>query len=302
MKIVAKTFGESEKNILNMFQPGITFEYNDNQYKVTLSGKPTCKKGEPKTDIYIEAQDTMTAKRMEFKISFKKQNADFLENKTNAERAAQLFGDNWSNIISTATENLRTNFKERPLIYKTKFKRTEAGAITLGWKFELLNKQSGELSGDISLTHDQIVDVYAGKNLSIEKRDALVNGKLIPASGIANFILFEDAPINNVQDAVNALITIDDYVIQHPKVYFACKALNYRTFRQKYDGNRPLAVYVKWCVENGKLAHKLCFETPLVYGGHEAAKNLKDSLDQLNIKTTDDINDNNVKDTTIIYK
>lgn len=302
MKIMAKTFSESEKKIINMFQPETTFDYKGKTYKVTLAGKPTCKKGEPKTDIYIEAHNILTSERTEFKISFKKQNADFLENKTNAERAAQLLGDNWSSIISTATENLRANFEERPLIYKNKFKRTEAGAITLGWKFELLNKASGELSSDMSLTHAQVVDVYAGTNLSSEKKDAIVNGTKIPGSGIANFILFEDKPINNAQEAINSLITINDYVIDHPKVYFACKALNYRTFHQKYDGNRPLGVYVKWYVENGKLSHKLCFKTPLLYGGHEAAKNLTDSLAQLNIKTTDEIDETNVKDITIIYQ
>ena len=55
-------------------------------------------------------------------------------------------------------------------IYKEAFKKTEKGAITLGWKFELLNKPAGELSGKMSLTKQQIYDVYAGTNLSEEKR------------------------------------------------------------------------------------------------------------------------------------
>ena len=56
-----------------------------------------------------------------------------------ADRAEQLFGENWVNIIEQSTMAIRDRFEERMLIYKNKFKRTEKGAITLGWKFELLS-------------------------------------------------------------------------------------------------------------------------------------------------------------------
>lgn len=55
-------------------------------------------KGEPKTDIYVLAKDEKDITR-EFKISYKKPNADFLENKTSAERAELLFGSHWKNIV-----------------------------------------------------------------------------------------------------------------------------------------------------------------------------------------------------------
>ena len=80
------------------------------------------------------------------------------------------------------------------LIYKSAFQRTDAGAITLGWKFELLNVPSGDLSGDMHLSYNQVVDVYAGTNLSADKRDASVNGRPIANSGVANYILFEEQP------------------------------------------------------------------------------------------------------------
>lgn len=57
-----------------------------------------------------------------------------------ADRAVQLFGEDWVNIIEQSTMAMSDRFEERMLIYKNKFKRTEKGAITLGWKFELLNK------------------------------------------------------------------------------------------------------------------------------------------------------------------
>lgn len=292
---MAKTFGEAERHILKLFKPDAIFHYDGNEYTVLKSGKPTCSSGEPKTDIYVCAKDLFQNDR-EFKISFKKENADFLENKTNAQRAAQLFGEHWDTIISESTSSLKSRFEERMLIYKEKLGRTERGAITLGWKFELLNVESGNLSGAMHLTKEQVVDVYAGTHLSVDKKDATVNGELIEDSGVANFILFEDQPISNIQEAANSLISIEDYVNQHPDVYFACKALNYRTFAEKYDGNRPLAVAVDWSVNNGKLSYNICYEDPLKHGGDEMANRLKTALNLLNVHTTDDLNESNVED------
>lgn len=151
------------------------------------------------------------------------------------------------------------------------------------------------------LNREQIIDVYAGTNLTEEKKNAIVDNKEIYNSGIANFILFEDAPIATAQDAINSLIPIHDYVDQHPDIYFACKALNYRTFVNKYDGNRPLAVYVKWFVENQKLDYKLCFNSPLT-PANGVYQDLKNALNLLKVKNTADLNEFNVKDITKIYE
>lgn len=48
------------------------------------------------------------------------------------------------------------------------------------------------------------------------------------------------------------MIPIDEYIKAHSDIYFACKTLNYRTFKQKYDGDRPLSVQVDWEVKEGK--------------------------------------------------
>lgn len=142
---MSKTFGFEEHKVLSLFSIDNTFSYKDKQFKIINSGKPTCKKGEPKTDIYVRAIDT-NSNIKEFKISFKKENAEFLENKTNAIRAEQLFGYKWKEIISASTAKLKSSFESKPLIYKSKLGRIEDGAITLGWKFELLNVKSGKLS------------------------------------------------------------------------------------------------------------------------------------------------------------
>ncbi|HDR1333843.1 TPA: hypothetical protein QB386_000580, partial [Pasteurella multocida] len=76
-------------------------------------------------------------------------------------------------------------------------------------------------------------------------------------------------------------------------IYFACKALNFRTFENKYDGNRPLAVQVQWDINNNKLTPTLLFDNPLNWNGNSVYDRLKSCLNQLNIETTDDINEEN---------
>ncbi len=296
---MAKDFGKEERRIKNILSPGTEFIYNDVKYIVLESGKPTCRNGEPKTDIYVLASFEGGTK--EFKISYKKGNADFLENKTSADRAEVLFGSEWAKFISSATSDISKAFSNKPLIYKKKFGRTDKGAFTLGWKFELLNKDSGELSNKINLTYQQVIDVYAGTNLPKDKRDALVNGKVISDSGIATHLLFGDN-YSSVEDIFDNLYTIEEYVDLHPNVYFACKALNYRCYKNKWDGNRPLAVYIDWSVVNGKLSYEIKFDKPLITKGNDVGNKLLDALKQLGIETDEDVTKDNVEDYQIVYE
>lgn len=290
-------FGDAERRILAFMTEGTEFVFQDKKYKVIFSGKTTCHKGEPKTDIYILAKSEHD--KTEIKISYKKENADFIENKMSAERAEQLFGTDWEGIIEQSTTAIRDRFEERMLIYKNKYKRTEKGAITLGWKFELLNKNSGDLSGKMLLTEEQVIDVYAGSNLSEDKRNAMVCGQVIEDSGIANYILM-DEDVHSAQDVIDKMIPITEYVKLHPDIYFACKALNYRTFAEKWDGDRPLSVQVFWDAEENKLVPKLVYDKPLTVKGNEVAGRLLQYMKLLNIKTTDDIDDDNAGTDRII--
>lgn len=290
-------FGDAERRILAFMVEGTEFVFQGKSYKVTLSGKPTCHKGEPKTDIYILAESAFG--EAEIKISYKKENADFIENKMSAERAEQLFGENWADIIERSTTAISKRFEERMLIYKNKFKRTEKGAITLGWKFELLNKNSGDLSGKMILTEKQVIDVYAGGNLAENKRNAMVAGKVIENSGVANYILMNEG-VHSAQDVIDKMVPIKEYVMMHPDIYFACKALNYRTFAGKWDGDRPLSVQVNWSAEENKLVPELVYDKPLTVKGNEVAGRLLYYMKMLNIKTTDDIDENNAGTDRII--
>ncbi len=152
----------------------------------------------------------------------------------------------------------------------------------------------------MNLTRDQVLDVYAGTNLIGDKKDASVEGRVIPNSGIANYILMNDL-IGTTQEVIDNLIPIERYVDMYPHIYFACKALNYRTFAGKWDGDRPLSVFVDWKAINGKLTPNLVFNQPLIIKGNEVGYRLIESLRSLGIRTTDDINENSISCTDFVY-
>lgn len=108
--------------------------------------------------------------------------------------------------------------------------------------------------------------------------------------------------VATAQEVIDNLYSIDEYVDKYPTVYFACKALNYRTYHDKYDGDRPLSVYVDWSIQNGKLTSTLVYNNPLNVKGTEVANRLKDALKALNIKTTKDITDDTVTNPSVILE
>lgn len=281
-------FGDAERRIIAYMRVGTRIFFENKEYQIVESGKPTCPYGEPKTDIYILAQSDND--QAEIKISYKKENADFIENKMKAERAEQLFGEDWEMIIEDSTKSIQDKFYNRQLIYREAAGRTEKGAITLGWKYELLNKPGGELSGKLNLTKEQVYSVYSGNNLDERKRNAYVNGTIINNSGVANYILVNNE-VNDAQSVIDSMVSINEYVEANPNIYFACKALNYRSFKRKWDGNRPLSVQVDWTNQNNKLKSELIFDRPLTLKGNEMAHRLMDVLEELEIETTDDIKD-----------
>lgn len=291
-------FGQAEKRIQHLFEQAHQVQFEGKMWQVVKVAKPTCDKGEPKTDIYVLLQHNDVTQ--EIKISYKKTNADFLENKMSAERAKLIFGQDWQNIIQHSTAQIKDQFLKKILVYKEKFGRTEKGSITLGWKFELVNKSGGELSGKLILTQNQLIDIYAGHNLPMDKQHAKVNGEIIPYSGVANYILVGQ-DFQSAEDVLVKMQSIDDYVAKNSDIYFACKALNYRTFPNKYDGDRPLAVQVDWEIINAKLTPNLTFNHPLHRKGNELANKLIACLSQLNVQTTDDLNTENLN-TTQIYE
>ena len=78
------TFGDAERNIQRLLAIGQSFVLSWVDYIIRKSGKPTCSKGEPKTDIYVLAESKDRALLVEIKISFKKENADFIGSLSNS--------------------------------------------------------------------------------------------------------------------------------------------------------------------------------------------------------------------------
>ena len=174
-------FSDTERRLIELLEVGVKFKFDGVEYTVSQpSCKPTVVKGECKTDVYVQTS-SVNGDRV-FKISVKQQNADFLENKMSHERAVEIFGSQADAIIMRATESIKENFLNTPIIYFERKGRTDAKSITLGWKFEFVNKTGGNLSASMQLTTRQIVDVYSGTSLPDDKKNAIVNGEEVTAA------------------------------------------------------------------------------------------------------------------------
>lgn len=280
---IIKSFSEIEEHIRNSFSIGSIFEKNGDNYKVLRSGKPRPSEGECKTDLYVEA--ISKNKKKEFKISIKKNNHEFLENKITLERALQIFGEDAPQIISNSTKQIKNMFNSNLIKINSKVRHSKdlESLITLGWKFEIMNKKSGHKSSKLLLSPSQILDVYAGSNLNKDKRNSKVCGKLVTDSGIANYIMVVDDEEKSLNHYANEMQEISKYVIEK-ELYFACKAQNYRVEKDKTDSNRPLCVWVKWSIINNKLRTNLQFDEPLTIRANYVMDNIRNLLNQLDIR------------------
>lgn len=265
-------FSKTEKDIANLFVQGTEFSFAGLLYHVLKSGKPRPSKGECKTDVYVLAKSQIGEPK-EFKISVKQSNADFLENKIELNRAKEILGEDAQNIMIQSIRNIKHAFEKDCLVRFHKFGRTEAGSIKLGWRFELVNVINGEKSDILQLSDTQKIGIFSGSNLSFEKRHCIVDKELVENSGIANFILIANKSFSSLQECIDNLIPITEYATNQT-IYFTCKACNYRFFKRKCEGNRGLAVYVKWYIENGKLNGCLSYENPLSHRAYEIRDNL----------------------------
>jgi hypothetical protein len=274
--------GDTERYIVDLFRSEGEFTFENNNYKILTIGKPRPNKGECKTDVYILALDIKTNLTREIKISIKQNDADFLENKISLERATEIFGDDTKEILTKSIKSVEKSFYDDFLVYFTGYRRTEANCIKIGWKFELLNKHGGERSGKILLTNEQKIDVYSGTNLNKDKKNAKVNGNIINNSGIANYILEVSDTKHSLDFYLNHVIPIEDFA-KEQEIYFACKAINYRGQHDKWDGNRPLSVYINWRIVDGVLKAEFVMDKPLEKKADEIGKNIKNILKALNI-------------------
>lgn len=277
MSYPSPQFSQTEKNLINLINSTSQFTWNDCIYDVIKASKPATSRGECKTDVFIKTLQG------NFKISIKQSNADFLENKISYERARQIFGDDTDSILRNSIGTIEQSFQDHPLICFKKKGKTEEKTILLGWKFELLNKIGGDKSGVLQLTDEQKLNIYSGHLLSSDKRDASVDGQVIADSGVADYILeIDEVSGHDLQFYINKLKPIRDFSRQQT-IYFACKALNYRSLVDKWDGDRPLAVYVDWYLHQGELKSSICYDQPLQVKGNVVGNSVREILNELNI-------------------
>jgi hypothetical protein len=277
--------GETERSIIRLFKEEKEFIFEEEKYEIIDIGKPSPSKGECKTDIYILTNNLNTSLNREFKISIKQNDADFLENKMSFERATEVFGDEAKDVMIKSIKSVEKSFSDDFLIYFKKFKRTEEKCLKIGWKFELLNKHGGERSGLLVLTDEQKIDVYSGSNLNVNKKNSKVNGVEICDSGVANFILKVENTDEELDFYLKDLKPIEEFAITKD-IYFACKAINYRSKVDKWDGNRPLSVFIEWSLVNNVLSAKFVIDRPLEVKANEVGENIRDILNQLKINST----------------
>lgn len=277
------SFGQTEHDVTNLFPKGKKFDYDGHTYQVIISGKPKPPRGECKTDAYIKAVDEDGNYR-EFKISIKQDNAEFLENKMSLERAKEIFGEDAQDIIRKSIATVKDNFLNDYLVYIEGARRTEPKCIKLGWKFELLRYDGGKRAGKIVLTREQKLNIYAGTELNEGKRNCWVGDSIIEDSGVANMYVEIGADEVSLKNVLSKMIPIEEFVdSQDSDLCFACKALNYRAVPDKWDGDRPLAVYVDWKLENRIMTGKIVLNQPLEHKGNEIGEKVQQILNQLGI-------------------
>lgn len=280
------TNNHSEMLILEKFSIGQSFSYKNQTHTIINSGKPRPTSGECKTDLYIQSIDEQDVLH-ELKISIKKDNYEFIENKPDKQRILDIFGKDGITILTNAIKAIEPKFHALKIV---KHKKSDNSfTCTLGWKIEIFKNTSGKLAVDLNLTNEQKKHVLCGTNLKEEKKNSLVNGNVIANSGVANIFLEIPASITqiktkNIQYFANKFQTFDELINdENFKINARFTALNYRSNKDKWDGNRPLAVRINWKVMNQKLQGILVLDDPFGLNGDAVGKNFQSIIEDLNI-------------------
>jgi hypothetical protein len=286
-----RNYGLLEDHIINTFRNDRLFTYYERICEVIEAGKPRPQSvgGECKTDVFVRARMQDTGEEFDLKISVKNTNREFMGNKLKKEDVEAYLGPDWENILIEATTSIRDSFENRVLMYASGHYPTKPNSVTVGWKLEIADRPRA-LSVPIPLSDRQIRDyVYKGTNLTRDKKDSVVNGRVIPNSGVADYLIItciEDIETSN--DVIEQMQLIDDADIGD--TYFIFTANNYRTDVQKADGSRFLAVRIEWEVDNGRMVPIFHYDSPLQYTGErDMASYVRRALQYLGKRNVTDI-------------
>jgi len=265
-----RNYGLLEDHIIDVFNKDRLFKYYGKIYEVVEAGKPRPQglSGECKTDVYVKAKTQETGEEIELKISVKNINKEFMGNKLKKQDVEAYLGPEWENILIEATTSIKDSFENRVLMYASGHYPTKPNSVTVGWKLEIADKPRA-LSVPIPLTDRQIRDyVYKGTNQTEDKINSVVNGRVVPNSGIADYLIITSIEnIKTANDVVEQMKLIDEVDIGD--TYFIFTANNYRTDVDKADGPRFLAVRIEWEIVDEKMKPIFHYDAPLQYTGEK---------------------------------
>ena len=247
---------QEEKRIIELFKSGTKILYHGETRTVIFCDKPLYHGGEGKTDIYILLDDNT-----EIKISVKQSNADFLQNKITKKWYDTYIRD--YSILQNAINELKPYFLKRQVFYPEQVRNIKKNSYTMGFRFDIINKACGELCAKLKLTEAQKEEILYGTNLPREKRTVKVKNKLIKDCGVANCLLLNSENKMTAQEVIDNLSFAADY---KEEMYATFRAVNYRMDEDKIDGNRALAVYIKW---HNLTDYEMIFDAPLKYGAEK---------------------------------
>ena len=282
---MVKEFSKSEKKLREIISSSKSFTFEGEEFVPELVTKPTIEGGggETKTDVYIKAKKISDNSISEIKISYKQKNFSFLENKIKKERAEEIYGKNWLQIVSQQIEQIKERFVHQPLVYFEKSGNTRKGSIKLGWRYEM--ESYGKRTLGVPIKHDIAKQVLQNENAIKKYADGIVNGKIIPRSGMPDYFLEENiSQIKSTDNIFQNLVSAKD-MISKSKITAAFLAQNYDPFMDKQHGGnrRHLAVYVDWTAKNNRLSASLVFDKPLLIDSNQQYDKLLIALEKLGI-------------------
>ena len=277
-------FSDAEKKLRDTIS-NKSFTWKGEKFTTGQAYKPEKKGsgGECKTDCYVLVTRDIDKQVQEIKISYKKENASFIENKIRKERAEIIFGKDWSNTIKKQITQIKKNLQDEFLFYLEDDRKTKKGSIKLGWRYEM--EVNGTRPLGTAIEQDVGKCVWENKNGNKDYRNCPVNGKKIDNSGVPNYALIRNPEkIDSIEDIFPNLIPIAD-VIENGIITSAFTAHNYNPFRDYQGGgtNRHLSVPIDWSIKNNEITANLIFDKPLEFNSNTQLEKLKNVLKELDI-------------------
>jgi len=276
---MASNFGQLEKGVQNLFLKNNIFQFQGKTYQIKVIGKPTPSNGhgEPKTDLFILAEDVSTDKSLELKLSIKKDDYEFLENRLDLARFTQIF--NKSSISNIFNYFLAVEKNNPIAVYRS----TSKSFIYKLGAMAFITNAPRTLSLKLNLSLAEKLEILCGKNLDSAKKNSKVNNQIYKDSGVANYILklnekdiSKGLPyiLKQLQNPRSFASTID--------YYFALTRLNYRSDSDKWDGDRPLFICTNFNVINNQIISK--YSTKMFVNGNKIGNAIKNKIKELEFK------------------